>query len=93
MRTKKGTVTSKKMNKTLVVTINRYKTHSKYKKKYRVSKKYYVDNPENKYEVGDKITIYETKPLSKLKRWTVVASKASNLKKKEAEALEPTPTT
>ncbi|MCD6109173.1 30S ribosomal protein S17 [bacterium] len=70
MRTITGTITSKKMDKTLVVTAHRYKNHPKYKKRYRVSKKYFVDNPENKYEMGDKITIYETTPISKLKKWT-----------------------
>lgn len=78
MRTKTGTVTSRKMNKTLVLTVHSYKTHPKYKKRYRVSKKFYADNPENKYEEGDKITIYETRPLSKLKRWSVVKPSAKS---------------
>lgn len=72
MRSKKGVVTSTKMNKTLVVTVHAYKTHPKYKKRYKTSKKYYVDVQEGKYNVGDEITIYETRPLSRLKRWTVV---------------------
>lgn len=72
MRTKKGIVTSDKMDKTRVVTVNSYKVHPKYKKRYRVSKKYYADDPTNTYKMGDEITIYETRPLSKLKRWTVV---------------------
>lgn len=71
MRTKKGIVTSDKMNKTIVVTVHSYKTHPKYKKRFRVSKKYYADNPNNTHKIGDKVTIYETKPLSKLKRWSV----------------------
>lgn len=71
MRTKTGIITSKKMDNTLVVTVHAYKTHPKYKKRYRTSKKYYADNPENKFEEGEEITIYETTPLSKLKRWTV----------------------
>lgn len=73
MRTINGTVTSKKMDKTLVVISHRYKNHPKYKKRYRVSKKYFAHNPNNEYEVGDKVTIYETTPLSKLKRWTTVS--------------------
>lgn len=72
MRSIKGIVTSDKMNRTLVVTVHSYKMHSKYKKKFRVSKKYYVDNPTSDYKTGDEIVIYETKPLSKLKRWTVI---------------------
>lgn len=71
MRTKKGIVTSDKMDKTRVVTVHSYKVHPKYKKKYRVSKKYYAHDEKNTYKVGDEITIYETRPLSKLKRWTV----------------------
>lgn len=71
MRTITGIVTSKKMDKTLVLTVHSYKTHSKYKKRYRVSRKFYVHNPENKFEVGEEITVYESKPLSKLKRWSV----------------------
>jgi small subunit ribosomal protein S17 len=71
MRTITGIVTSKKMDKTLVLTVHSYRNHPKYKKRYRVSKKFYVHNPENKYEVGEEITVYESKPLSKLKRWSV----------------------
>jgi small subunit ribosomal protein S17 len=71
MRIKKGTVTSDKMDKTIVVTVHAYKTHAKYKKKFRVSTKLYADDPSNKFKIGDEVTIYETTPLSKLKRWTV----------------------
>ena len=71
MRTKKGIVTSDKMDKTRVVTVHSYKVHHKYHKRYRVSKKYFVDDPKNSAKLGDEITIYETRPLSRLKRWTV----------------------
>ncbi|MBD3328074.1 30S ribosomal protein S17 [Candidatus Peregrinibacteria bacterium] len=72
MRTKKGIVTSNKMDQTVVVTVHRYQNHPKYKKRYRISKKFYAHDPENKYQIGDEITIYESTPLSKLKRWTTV---------------------
>ena len=72
MRIKKGIVTSDKMDKTRVVTVHSYKMNTKYKKKFRVSSKYYAHDPENQFKMGDEITIYETKPLSKLKRWTVI---------------------
>lgn len=73
MRTKKGTVTSNKQNKTLVVIVHSYRNHPKYKKRFRISKKFYVDNPENKaFNIGDEVEIFETRPLSKLKRWTIV---------------------
>ncbi|HBB02520.1 MAG: 30S ribosomal protein S17, small subunit ribosomal protein S17 [Candidatus Peregrinibacteria bacterium GW2011_GWF2_38_29] len=72
MRTKEGTVVSDKMEKTIVVKVDTYKAHSKYKKRYKTSKKFYADSPEGKYKMGDSVTIYETRPLSKLKKWTVV---------------------
>ena len=71
-RTKKGTVVSDKMDKTIVVSVHTYKTHPKYKKRYRVTKKFYVHDEENKYKVWDVVVIKETRPLSKLKRWVVV---------------------
>ncbi len=77
MRTKNGTVHSNKMLKTLVVIVNTYKNHPKYKKRYKVSKKFYahVDDA-SQYHIGDSVTIAETKPISKLKRWKVVANQA-----------------
>lgn len=73
MRELKGTITSTKRDKTITVTVHRYLTHPKYLKKYRLSKKYQVDNPENKqFELEEEITIYETRPLSKTKRWTII---------------------
>ena len=83
MRSKKGIVTSTKMDKTAVITVHTYKTHPKYKKKYRISRKFYAHDPENKANVGDEITIYETKPLSKTKRWSTV--KPENNKRKETQ--------
>ncbi len=72
MRTKKGIVTSQTQDKTIVATVHTYKNHPKYKKRYRVSKKYHIHNPENKkFEIGDNIVFYESKPISKLKRWTL----------------------
>ena len=71
MRSKKGIVTSDKMNKTRVVTVHSYKTHPKYKKRFRVSKKYYAHDENNTAKLGDEVTIYETRPLSRLKRWTL----------------------
>ena len=79
MRIKKGIVTSDKMDKTRVVTVHSYKMNTKYKKKFRVSSKYYAHDPENQFKMGDEITIYETKPLSKLKRWTVIKPESRRL--------------
>ena len=73
MRTKTGTITSNKMQNTLVVTVTTYKTHPKYKKRYMVSKKFYAHCEDTgKFNIGDSVTISETKPISKLKRWKVV---------------------
>jgi len=77
MRTKNGTVHSNKMLKTLVVMVNSYRNHPKYKKRYKVSKKFYAHVEDAaQYAIGDSVTIAETKPISKLKRWKVVAEKA-----------------
>jgi small subunit ribosomal protein S17 len=72
MRIKKGVVTGNKQDKTVIATVHTYKNHPKYKKKYRVSTKFHIHNPENKkFELGEEVTFYETRPLSKLKRWTL----------------------
>lgn len=77
MRTKTGVITGTNMDKTVIVTVHAYKSHPKYKKRYRVSKKYYAHDPENKFKEkeGEKITIYETTPISKTKKWTTVKPK------------------
>jgi len=73
MRSKKGVVTSTKQDKTIIVTVHSYKNHPKYLKRYRVSKKFHVHNPINqKFEIGTEVTFYETRPISKLKKWTIV---------------------
>ena len=66
---KVGVVVSDKMDKTVVVKIDRLKMHSKYKKKYKVSKKYKAHDAENKFKVGDKVMIMESSPISKDKKW------------------------
>ena len=70
-RTLSGTIVSDKMQKTVVVEVLRLKKHPKYKKYYKVSKKFKAHDPENKYHVGDKVNMKETKPMSKDKRWIV----------------------
>jgi small subunit ribosomal protein S17 len=72
MRSKKGIVTSTVQDKTIVVTVHRYKNHPKYKKRFRVSKKYHVHNADNKaFEIGEEVEFFETSPISKLKKWTL----------------------
>lgn len=69
---KKGIVVSDKMDKTIVVAVESLKTHPKYLKKYRSTKKYKVHDSENKYKKGDKVEFTQTKPISKDKNHIVV---------------------
>ena len=71
-RVLKGTVVSDKMQKTAVVEILRLKKHPKYKKYYKVSKRFKAHNLENKYKTGEKVLIQETKPMSKEKKWQII---------------------
>ena len=67
-----GVVVSDKMDKTIVVKVERVKIHPKYKKRFKVHKKYKVHDPKNERKIGDKVVIEEIRPLSKDKRWKVV---------------------
>lgn len=68
-----GVVISDKMQKTVVVRVDRSKQHPRYKKYHTVSKKFKAHDEENKYKVGDTVVIEATRPLSKEKRWTVIS--------------------
>ncbi|PIQ78249.1 30S ribosomal protein S17 [Candidatus Peregrinibacteria bacterium CG11_big_fil_rev_8_21_14_0_20_46_8] len=72
MRSITGTVVKNKMDKSIVVKVDSLKKHPKYNKNYRVSKRFVAHDPENTFNVGDTVTIYEHRPISKTKRWTVV---------------------
>jgi small subunit ribosomal protein S17 len=69
---KKGVVVSDKMDKTVVVAVDVFKTHPKYRKKFKVTKKYKAHDEENKYKVGDVVAIVPTRPISKGKNYKVV---------------------
>jgi small subunit ribosomal protein S17 len=69
---KKGIVTSNKMNKTVVVKVERTLRHPYYEKVVTRSKKYYAHNESLPLNIGDEVKIVETRPLSRLKRWRVV---------------------
>ena len=71
-RTLQGIVVSDKQAKTRVVRVERRYTHPLLKKTVRQSKKYYAHDENNEYSVGDVVRIEEHRPISKLKRWTVV---------------------
>ena len=67
-----GKVVSDKMQKTVVVEVERIKEHPKYKRRYRVSKKYKAHAEIGEVKVGDKVLIEECRPISKDKRWRVI---------------------
>ncbi|MDO8581734.1 MAG: 30S ribosomal protein S17 [bacterium] len=71
-RSFEGIVVSDAMQKTIVVRVDRIVVHPKYKKRYRVSKRYKVHDEKNKYKIGDKVQFVECRPLSKDKRWRVL---------------------
>ena len=70
---KTGVVVSNKMQKTVVVKVDRTFRHPVYQKVITRAKKYYAHNDSLTLNVGDTVKIEETRPLSKLKRWRVVA--------------------
>ena len=69
---KVGKVTSNKMQKTVVVTVDRQFIHRLYKRVVRRSKKFLAHDEKNECRVGDLVRIQETRPLSRRKRWWVV---------------------
>ncbi|MEG8946809.1 30S ribosomal protein S17 [Rosettibacter firmus] len=67
-----GTVISNKMNKSIVVAIERRVAHPLYKKYYKRTTKLMAHDENNECSVGDVVKIMETRPLSKRKRWRLV---------------------
>ena len=68
---KVGQVVSTKMQKTIVVEIEMRKAHPKYKRIIKSTKKFYAHDEQNSARVGDVVRIRESRPLSKLKRWSL----------------------
>jgi small subunit ribosomal protein S17 len=68
-----GVVFSNKMDKTVVVIVERLVKHPKYKKYLRVRKKFKAHDEGNTCNVGDRVEIIETRPLSREKRWAVLS--------------------
>jgi len=64
-----GKVTSAKMEKTIVVEVQRLVQHPKYRRVVRISKKFYAHDEDRKAKPGDTVRIVASRPLSKLKRW------------------------
>jgi small subunit ribosomal protein S17 len=85
----KGKIVSDKMQKTVVVRVERIKEHPKYRKRYRVFKKYKAHVEGGNFKVGDEVIIEECRPLSKEKKWRVIGKvrklKAEPRLKKEVQ--------
>ena len=69
-----GTVISSNSNKTIIVNVTRRIKHKLYKKIIRRSKKYHAHDENNEFKIGDIVSIVESKPISKLKRWKVLSN-------------------
>ena len=68
----KGIVIPSKMDKTIIVEVERSYPHRVYKKYMKKTKRYYAHDENNMYSGGEKVTIRESRPISKLKRWEVL---------------------
>lgn len=81
-----GTVSSDKVDKTIVVTVRTRKTHPLYRKQFTVSTKFMAHDEKNEAKLGDRVSIVETRPLSARKRFKLekVLEKAA-IEHKEAE--------
>ena len=80
-----GKIISDKMQKTVVVNVERIKEHAKYKKRYRISKKYKAHAESGEYKIGDKVIIEECRPISKDKKWRVIKKISSGRHCKDEE--------
>mgnify|MGYP003468216637 FL=1 len=70
----KGVIVSDKMDKTVVVKVDRYVKHPKYGKFYTISKRYKAHDEKNEHKVGEVVIIEESRPISKDKTFVVVAN-------------------
>jgi small subunit ribosomal protein S17 len=68
----KGIIVSNKMVNTVVVSVGRMKEHLKYKRRFKIKKKYKADTGNKSYNIGDAVLIEECSPISKDKNWRVV---------------------
>tara|TARA_B100000989_G_scaffold297082_1_gene281855 strand:+ start:3970 stop:4215 length:246 start_codon:yes stop_codon:yes gene_type:complete len=73
-----GVVASSNSNKTITVDVTRRIKHKLYKKIIRQTKKYHVHDEKNEFNAGDVVSIIESKPISKLKRWKVISNEEDN---------------
>tara|TARA_B100001750_G_scaffold237158_1_gene241911 strand:- start:718 stop:942 length:225 start_codon:yes stop_codon:yes gene_type:complete len=71
-RTLNGVVVNDKSNKTVVVLVKRKYSHPLFDKVMTASKKYHAHDEKNKFKIGDKVKIIESRPISKKKKWMVI---------------------
>ena len=71
-KTREGLVVSNKMDKTAIVAVTERKPHPLYRKTVQRTSKFYVHDEANDCNIGDRVRIQETRPLSKLKRWRLL---------------------
>lgn len=71
-KTRVGVVTSDKMNKTIVVEVERRVPHPRFKKIVRRTSTFHAHDEKEEAKIGDKVRIMETRPLSKTKRWRLI---------------------
>lgn len=83
----KGIVVSDKMQKTVVVRVERIKAHPKYKRRYKISKNYKAHDEKQEFKTGDRVIIKECRPISRHKKWRVI-EKETVKQKKEAKQEE-----
>ncbi|MEN3794812.1 30S ribosomal protein S17 [Fulvimarina sp. MAC3] len=72
-----GTVVSDKNDKTVVVLVERRFTHPLFKKTVRRTKRYKAHDETNQFKVGDRVSIEETRPISRDKNWIVVTEESA----------------
>ena len=85
---KSGKIVSAQMASTVVVSVDAFVSHPLYNKKIRKTRRFLVHNPNNQAKLGDWVTIEETRPLSKLKRWVIVNIKSGGDQKTVADDLQ-----
>lgn len=74
-----GVVVSNKMAKTIVVRVDNLAAHEKYQKIYTKSSKFHAHDEKGQAGIGDEVTIVETRPLSKTKRWRLLSVDKKNI--------------
>ena len=74
-----GIVVSSNSNKTITVNVTRRIKHKLYKKIIRQNKKYHAHDENNEFNVGDTVSILESKPISKIKKWRVISNSGDSI--------------